>query len=251
MIRFGNGVVGFFHKIRLPRFTSLPLFYLIQLPETKVQKNLVMDPAAAGLYLTMYGYIPDASKGDKVPDPAKVIYSTPWTHGKWNPAFMGGAKGQLHIAQGLGNISYPGQMNTNVYFAGNNATADSEEGALDSALALAEYAFGVNYPFPSFLGYAMYYIYREVMFPTPNASHSITANLRAMSALRQSGAANADVKIRRSAKKVTKKPITKTAISKARRVKPVKKEVTRKPAKAKTRKAGSSKRKTTRKNKSK
>ncbi|MCJ7435342.1 MAG: hypothetical protein MUO77_17825, partial [Anaerolineales bacterium] len=36
MIRFGNGAVGFFHKIRLPRFAPLPLFYPIQLAETKV-----------------------------------------------------------------------------------------------------------------------------------------------------------------------------------------------------------------------
>jgi hypothetical protein len=37
MIRFGNGgVVAFFHKTRLPRLTPLPLFYLIQLAETKV-----------------------------------------------------------------------------------------------------------------------------------------------------------------------------------------------------------------------
>jgi hypothetical protein len=40
MICFGNGgVVAFFHKIRLPRFTPLPLFYLIQLAETKVMKD--------------------------------------------------------------------------------------------------------------------------------------------------------------------------------------------------------------------
>jgi ATP-dependent DNA helicase RecG len=40
MIRFGNGgVVAFFHKTRLPRLTPLPLFYLIQLAETKVIEN--------------------------------------------------------------------------------------------------------------------------------------------------------------------------------------------------------------------
>lgn len=67
---------------------------------TYIQKNLLLDPAAEGLYLTMYGYIPDPAKGDKVPDPSKVIYHTPWTHGKWTPAFMGGAKANMHTAQG-------------------------------------------------------------------------------------------------------------------------------------------------------
>jgi hypothetical protein len=41
MIRFGNGgVVAFFHKTRLPRLTPLPLFYLIQLAETKVYRYI-------------------------------------------------------------------------------------------------------------------------------------------------------------------------------------------------------------------
>jgi hypothetical protein len=37
MIHFGNGVVGFVRKTRLPRFTPLPLFYPFQLAETKVE----------------------------------------------------------------------------------------------------------------------------------------------------------------------------------------------------------------------
>jgi hypothetical protein len=36
MIHFGNGVVEFVPKTRLPRFTPLPLFYPFQLAETKV-----------------------------------------------------------------------------------------------------------------------------------------------------------------------------------------------------------------------
>jgi len=142
---------------------------------TYIQKNLLNNPAADGLYLTMYGYVPDPAT-EKVP--AQNTWLTPpitWTHGKWTPAFMGGAKGNLHMAQGLGSISYPGQMNTNVYFAGNNATTDSEEGALDSAMIIAEYAFNVPYPLPSLnpLAWFMYETFHNVMFPKPNAASSI------------------------------------------------------------------------------
>jgi hypothetical protein len=133
---------------------------------TYIQKNVLSDPDADGLYLTMYGYIPDPAT-DKVPDPTKVCFQEPWTHGKWTPAFMSGPKGQLHLAQGLGTVSYPGQSDTNVYFAGNNTVADSEEGALDSAMAMAEYAFNVKYPLASFnpIAWFIYLTYRNVMFP--------------------------------------------------------------------------------------
>jgi hypothetical protein len=133
---------------------------------TYIQKNVLSDPDADGLYLTMYGYIPDPTT-DKVPDPDKVYFKEPWTHGKWTPAFMSGPKGQLHLAQGLGSVAYPGQMDTNVYFAGNNTVADSEEGALDSAMAMAGYAFDVRYPLASLnpLAWFIYLTYRNVMFP--------------------------------------------------------------------------------------
>ena len=128
----------------------------------------------------MYGYIPDPAT-DKIP--AENTWLTDpitWTHGKWTPAFMGGPKGDLHFAQGLGSISYPGQMNTNVYFAGNNATADSEEGALDAAMIIAEYAFNVQYPLPSLnpMAWFMYMMYHNVMFPKPSAADSIARMLK-------------------------------------------------------------------------
>ena len=212
---------------------------------TYMQKNLLNGPRAAGLYLTMYGYIPDPSKGDKVPDPVKVIYTTPWTHGKWTPAFMGGAKGNLHLAQGFGNISYPGQMNTNVYFAGNNATADSEEGALDSALAVAEYAFGIDYPFSNFVAFAMYDVYKSVMFPSPNAGNAIASKLRTLNLMRQKTLAVSASLVRKpvaraSAKKATTKakPAKKKALVKSQPKKnkpvvkkPTVKSVKRQPAK--------------------
>jgi hypothetical protein len=133
---------------------------------TYIQKNVLSDPAADGLYLTMYGYIPEPGE-DKVPRPETVCFQEPWTHGKWTPAFMSGPKGQMHLAQGLGAVPYPGQIDTNVYFAGNNTVADSEEGALDSAIAIAEYAFSVKNPLPSFnpLAWFIYLTYRNVMFP--------------------------------------------------------------------------------------
>jgi len=155
-------------------------YNLIDTFTTYIQKNVLNDPDADGLYLTMYGYIPDPSKGQKVPDASKVLFSEPWTHGSWTPSTMDGPKTNLYMAQGLGNISYPGQLNTNVYFAGNNTTVDSEDGALMSAMAIADYAFGVNYPLAelspeSFFAFAMYNIYYNIMFPKQNASHAITA----------------------------------------------------------------------------
>jgi len=133
---------------------------------TYIQKNVLSDADADGLYLTMYGYIPDPKK-DKVPDRKKVYFQEPWTHGKWTPAFMSGPKGQLHKAQGLGSISYSHQLDTNVYFAGNNTVADSEEGALVSAISMAEYAFNVKNPIAGFnpLAWFIHHTYRNVMFP--------------------------------------------------------------------------------------
>lgn len=133
---------------------------------TYIQKNVLGNPDADGLYLTMYGYIPDP-KTDKVPNPKKVFFQEPWTHGKWTPAFMSGPKGQLHKAQGLGSVSYPGQMDTNIYFAGNNTVADSEEGALVSAISMAEYAFSVKNPVRGTnpLAWFTHHTYRNVMFP--------------------------------------------------------------------------------------
>jgi len=194
---------------------------------TYMQKNLLNDPKADGLYLTMYGYVPDP-KVDKIP--AQNTWLTDpivWTHGKWTPAFMGGAKGNLHKAQGLGSISYAGQMNTNVYFAGNNATADSEEGALDAAMIIAEYAFGIPYPLPSLnpLAWFMYETYHNVMFPKLNASSSIARMLmtrpKSISAM---AVTKKKVVAKKKAKPVTKKSKTVEKVVK-KKSKPVKKKV--------------------------
>jgi hypothetical protein len=166
----------------------------------------------------MYGYIPSKANGDTMPDPSKVIYTTPWTHGKWTPAFMGDAKKNLHVAQGLGNIAYAGQMNTNVYFSGNNATTDSEEGALDAAIAIAEYAFGGQYPFNGWvhpLAHEMYTIYKNLMFPAPNAAHAIAARLAIYSASNPAAAKKTATKKKASARKA--KPVKRKPAAKKRK----------------------------------
>jgi hypothetical protein len=133
---------------------------------TYIQKNVLSDADADGLYLTMYGYIPDPKK-IKCLTGKKVYFQEPWTHGKWTPAFMSGPKGQLHKAQGLGSISYSHQLDTNVYFAGNNTVADSEEGALVSAISMAEYAFNVKNPIAGFnpLAWFIHHTYRQCDVP--------------------------------------------------------------------------------------
>jgi hypothetical protein len=197
---------------------------------TYIQKNVLGDPDADGLYLTMYGYIPNAANGDKIPK--NILFQEPWTHGKWTPSFMTGPKALLYLAQGRGNISYSGQMNTNVYFAGNNATADSEEGALDSALAIANYAFGVEYPLielngDSLFAYFMYTVYHDVMFPKLNAGHALVSMFN-MLPLKEQMDTDTDDRLSRSRMAV----VAKKAIRSTKKIKPkaVKKS---KPVKAK------------------
>ncbi|WKZ49408.1 MAG: NAD(P)-binding protein [Anaerolineales bacterium] len=239
-------------------------YNLIDTFTTYIQKNVLNDPDAEGLYLTMYGYIPDPSKGQKVPDPSKVLFSEPWTHGRWTPSAMDGPKTKLYMAQGLGNISYPGQMNTNVYFAGNNTTVDSEDGALMSALAVANYAFGVNYPLTdksileSLFAYEMYSIYHNVMFPkqsgeTSNAAQAVKSLLVKLPALirkwTSSSAASIKSAVLVSAPAKKKSPAKKKAAGKkSKKAKAVKKS-TKKPIRKPAKKVVSKKSKVTRKKK--
>ena len=137
---------------------------------TYLQQNIHNTAASEGLYLTMYGYIP--GEGDTVPDPATVLFEEVWQHGMWLPTFMLPAKQALHMAQGKGaSMSYPGQLDTGIYFAGNNTTADSLEHAFISGEVIANYAFGANYPLAglglrNLAAFAMYELfYKEFMFP--------------------------------------------------------------------------------------
>jgi hypothetical protein len=144
---------------------TFPYYDLTKSFTTYIQKNLLDDPGADGIYVSMYGYVPDPLK-DKVPAEREIVFRQEWRHGMWIPSFMGGPKRQLHLAQGRGWFSVPGQPDSNVYFAGNNTTYDSEEGALISAMAIANYAFGVRYPLGVHSLAILFYLYfYRVMFP--------------------------------------------------------------------------------------
>ncbi len=155
--------------------TSPPYYNLFNTYTTYLQQNIHNTPESKGLFLTMYGYIP--GEGDTVPDPSKVIFSEVWQHGMWLPTFMLDAKKALHMAQGRGaSMSYPGQLDTGIYFAGNNTTADSLEHAFISGEVIANYAFGADFPLAglsvkSLAAFAMYEIfYNEFMFPKNTVS---------------------------------------------------------------------------------
>src|SRR5262249_47057855 len=95
-----------------------------------------------------------------------VVFRQEWRHGMWIPSFLGGPKRRLHMAQGRGWLSIPGQPDSNIYFAGNNATYDSEEGALIAAMTIANYAFGVPYPLGANPLAMLFYLgFYRVMFP--------------------------------------------------------------------------------------
>jgi hypothetical protein len=110
-------------------------------------KNLmgVEDPEFE-YYLTMYGF--DPTQRTDIPIPKNPIAPTPmnWTHGMWLPSFMWDQKLRMRDVQSISPYyePLPNQKQTGIYFAGNNLTMDSEEGALVSAMAVASYAFGVD-----------------------------------------------------------------------------------------------------------
>lgn len=146
---------------------AYPYYNLEKTYTTYIQKNLIGDDGAENLYVTMYGFVPDPTI-DKVPSKESILFQQEWRHGMWIPAFMGGIKKQLHKAQGVGRKSGQSkQFDTNVYFAGNNATLDSEEGALIAAMIIANYAFNIQYPLKwNPLSYTVYKLfYNKVMFP--------------------------------------------------------------------------------------
>jgi predicted NAD/FAD-binding protein len=154
--------------------SSYPYYNMFKTYTTYLQQNIHNDPRAAGLFLTMYGYVPDPGQGDRVPNATQVIFEEVWSHGMWLPSFMLPAKRNLHLAQGKGvSLSYPGQLDTGIYFAGNNTTADSLEHSFISGEIIANYAFGAPFPLGLHLyAWGMYKLfYDEFMFPqaTPGA----------------------------------------------------------------------------------
>jgi predicted NAD/FAD-binding protein len=153
---------------------SAPYYSMFNTYTTYLQANIHGTQAAQGLYLTMYGYEPDGRPGQQVPDAASVLFEEDWQHGMWLPSFMLPAKRALHLAQGKGvTQSYPGQLDTGIYFAGNNTTADSLEQSFVSGEIIANYACGARFPLGGFhpAAFAMYELfYREFMFPLAGGS---------------------------------------------------------------------------------
>jgi hypothetical protein len=118
---------------------------------TYIESNLLgiaLANPAEECYLTMYGFDPATVPGLPVPDPAKVLTSMQWEHGMWLPSFMVKPKLAFHIAQGISPhvAARDGQQDTGLWFAGNNLTMDSEEGAFVSAMALVSYLFDIKAP---------------------------------------------------------------------------------------------------------
>ncbi len=157
---------------------------------TYLQGNIHSEFEADGLFLTMYGYLPEGAPPpnvcpgnpcnippvpaypSKMPAADTILFQEYWLHGMWLPQFMYEEKQQLHMAQGPGKFTYPGQSPYPIYFAGNNTTADSLEHAFISGAVIADYAFDAPLPVGSdFLAFAMYYLfYSEFMFPNANIS---------------------------------------------------------------------------------
>lgn len=121
--------------------------------QTYLMKNILGTPVDC--HVSMYAEI----AGAKLPDPAKTIHKKTWRHGRWVASFFDKAKKELHRVQGLGHI----------WFAGNNTTVDSEEGALVSALIIANKLFKeFVYPFDMVSeAYFFYQYFQSMMFPTP------------------------------------------------------------------------------------
>ncbi|MDX2169991.1 MAG: NAD(P)-binding protein [Deltaproteobacteria bacterium] len=115
---------------------------------TYIESNLLgIGNPDRQFYLTMYGFDPTKPSPVPVPVPKVGIQtSMNWVHGMWLPSFMAEQKLRFHAAQGVSRYAapLPSQRPTNLFFAGNNLTMDSEEGALLSGLAVAKYAFGFN-----------------------------------------------------------------------------------------------------------
>jgi hypothetical protein len=156
---------------------------------TYLQGNIHSEFQADGLYLTMYGYLPQGAPAPPVtsnpcniapvtPYPSQmpaadtILFQEYWVHGMWLPQFMFNEKRQLHLAQGPGKFSYSGQSSYPIYFAGNNTTADSLEHAFISGAIIADYAFDAPLPVGTDpLAFAMYFLfYTEFMFPNVSAS---------------------------------------------------------------------------------
>jgi hypothetical protein len=122
--------------------------------QTYLMKNILGTPVDC--HVSMYA----EASGAKLPAPDKTIHVKTWRHGRWVASFFDKAKKELHRIQGLGHV----------WFAGNNTTVDSEEGALVSALIIANRIVPQSvYPFElASEAYFFYQYFQNVMFPVPS-----------------------------------------------------------------------------------
>lgn len=119
--------------------------------QTYFMQNVLDTPAP--LYVSMYA----EHRRCVLPDPAKTQFVRTWRHGRWVASFFREAKRALHQVQGLGDL----------WFAGNNTTIDSEEGALLSAMIIASKISDFRYPFSRVSSaWALYCYFHEMMFPS-------------------------------------------------------------------------------------
>jgi predicted NAD/FAD-binding protein len=126
--------------------------------QTYFMQNILGTPHPC--YVSMYAQ----NENSVVPDPKKTIHTKTWRHGRWVASFFGDAKKELHEIQGLGGV----------WFAGNNTTVDSEEGALVSAMIVAEQIAGYTYPFSRISeAFVMYEYFKNMMFPKASLSRHL------------------------------------------------------------------------------
>jgi NAD(P)-binding Rossmann-like domain len=122
--------------------------------QTYLMKNILGTPVDC--HVSMYAKDVTA----KTPAEDKIIWKREWLHGRWVASFFDQAKRQLHRIQGLGHV----------WFAGNNTTVDSEEGALLSGMIVAnKLCPEFVYPFEmTSEAYLFYRYFANTMFPAPS-----------------------------------------------------------------------------------
>jgi hypothetical protein len=114
---------------------------------TFVQANLVgyiPESPQDKWYLTMYGFDPE-SEGI-TPPATEPGHAFNYVHGMLMPTYMVPQKLAFHVAQSVSSYAPPRakQAQTGLFFAGNNLTMDTEEGALLSGFCIAKYALGID-----------------------------------------------------------------------------------------------------------
>lgn len=157
------------HPWRLAGETHTLPYDMERTYSTFVMRNIIPDmPHDADVFVTMYG-----SQVDRKPARDKLLYPNEirWLHGRWSASYFGPAKLQLHEIQGLGGM----------WFAGNNTTTDSEEGALISGLVIAgklaptfDYVEEMQ---PSLSAMVMYQLFANIMFPESGVRKTLAETL--------------------------------------------------------------------------